>query len=379
MGAAAIAFDILFSEPDRLSPRSVVRDVAGVDPALLRRLPDNDEIFARAIAGKPVVLGFALSKEGHYRRRMKAGFALTGEQPFAAPPRIRRATPLRPHLEPSAAGIGHISLDPGAASAVVRAVPLLLSDGEQFYPNLTIEALRVAQGASTYVRRRRPGRRRHADPHQGRRHRRAGHRRRRTLALCHPRRARTLCFRRRRPGAAAPRPNTEAAIAGSIVFVGTSAAGLQDIRTAALGQTVPGVSLHAQAVEQILSGRFLSRPDWADGLEILSIAAAGTLLVLAHHLRQPGHRPGLRPADHGLWPCRLLAAFFYAGLLFDPLAPIVSGLDHPFRRDRRFASWSPTASAARSAAPSANTCRRRCSTASSIPRTRSASAATTAN
>ena len=71
-----------------------------------------------------------------------------------------------------------------------------------------------------------------------------------------------------------------AAIEGSIVFVGTSAAGLQDIRTTALGQNVPGVSLHAQTVEQILSGRFLARPDWADGLEILSIAVAGSLLVI---------------------------------------------------------------------------------------------------
>ena len=58
MGASAIAFDILFAEPDRLSPRNVVRDVPGIDPAIVRQLPDNDEIFARSIAGKPVVLGF---------------------------------------------------------------------------------------------------------------------------------------------------------------------------------------------------------------------------------------------------------------------------------------------------------------------------------
>ncbi len=56
-----------------------------------------------------------------------------------------------PQLEANAAGIGHISLNPGAASTVVRAVPLFLSDGKQLYPNLALEALRVAQGASTYV------------------------------------------------------------------------------------------------------------------------------------------------------------------------------------------------------------------------------------
>src|SRR5918994_3858322 len=79
MGASAIAFDILFAEPDRLSPRNVVRDVRGIDPELLRQLPDNDEIFARSIAGTPVVLGFGLSNEGGYLPGVKAGIAFTGE------------------------------------------------------------------------------------------------------------------------------------------------------------------------------------------------------------------------------------------------------------------------------------------------------------
>ncbi|TGV63659.1 CHASE2 domain-containing protein, partial [Mesorhizobium sp. M2D.F.Ca.ET.160.01.1.1] len=63
-------------------------------------------------------------------------------------------------------------------------------------------------------------------------------------------------------------PQTRAAIEGNIVFVGTSSAGLQDIRVTALGENVPGVSVHAQMVEQVLSGHYLSRPDWANGLEI---------------------------------------------------------------------------------------------------------------
>ena len=65
LGAAAIAFDILFAEPDRLSPRNVVRDVMGVDPSLLGKLPDNDEIFSQSLSGRPVVLGFGLSNEGN--------------------------------------------------------------------------------------------------------------------------------------------------------------------------------------------------------------------------------------------------------------------------------------------------------------------------
>ena len=325
MGASAIAFDVLFSEPDRLSPRTVVRDVAGVDPSVLGKLPDNDEIFAQAIAGKPIVLGFGLSNEGNFRPQVKAGFAFTGESPAGAPPRIKAATPLRPEFEANASGIGHISLNPDDPSAVVRAVPLFLSDGEQLYPNLALEALRVAQGASTYVL--------------------AGAtnvpntitfvkigdfvvpvtaRGELWLYVSPDTTERYISARQVLAPGGAP-PEIQNAIDGSIVFVGTSAAGLQDIRTTALGQNVPGVSLHAQTVEQILSGRFLSRPDWANGLEILSIAVMGTLLVILTTFVSPAVALvcGLLITVMALVASWL--AFFYAGLLFDPLAPIVAG------------------------------------------------------
>ncbi len=325
MGASAIAFDVLFAEPDRLSPRTVVRDVAGIDPSLLGRLPDNDEIFARSIAGKPVVLGFGLSNEGNYRPPVKAGFAFTGESPAGAPPRIKAGTPLRPEFEANATGIGHISLNPGDPSAVVRAVPLFLSDGEQLYPNLALEALRVAQGASTYVL---AGATNVPNtitfvkigdfvvPVTA-----AGEL---WLYVTPDTAERYISARQVLSPGGAP-PETRAAIEGSIVFVGTSAAGLQDIRTTALGQNVPGVSLHAQTVEQILSGRFLARPDWANGLEILSIAVMGSLLVILTTFVSPAVALvcGLLITVMALVASWL--AFFYAGLLFDPLAPIVSG------------------------------------------------------
>jgi adenylate cyclase len=324
MGAAAIAFDILFAEPDRLSPRTVIRDVPGIDPSLLAQLPDNDEIFAQSIAGNPVVLGFGLSNEGNYRPQVKAGFAFTGENPAGAPPHITAATPLRPELEANAAGIGHISLNPGDPSAVVRAVPLFLSDGDQLYPNLAIEALRVAQGASTYVL---AGA---TDVPN-------------TITLVKigdfvvpvtaagelwlyvsPDRAERYVSAKDVLAVDGASPETKAAIEGSIVFVGTSAAGLQDIRTDALGQNVPGVSLHAQTVEQILSNRFLSRPDWANGLEILTIAAVGSLLVMLTTFVSPAVALACGLSITALGLVASWLAFSYAGLLVDPLIPTVT-------------------------------------------------------
>jgi adenylate cyclase len=325
MGASAIAFDILFAEPDRLSPRSVMRDVTGISPSLVSRLPDNDEIFAHAIAGHPVVLGFGVSNEGSYRPPVKAGFAFTGESPLNAPPRLNAATPVRPLLEINAAGLGHISLNPGNSSAVVRTVPLFLTDGQQLYPNLALEALRVAQGASTYVLAAAPDA---AD----------------TLTSVKigdfivPVTATGELWLYTSPDVAeryisagkilAPEgvsPEVSAAVQGSIVFVGTSSAGLQDIRTTALGENVPGVSMHAQTVEQILSGRFLSRPDWANGLEILSIAVLGCVLVTLTTFVSPAVALACGLFITALALAASWLAFSYWGLLFDPLAPIVAG------------------------------------------------------
>ncbi|TIQ99649.1 CHASE2 domain-containing protein [Mesorhizobium sp.] len=325
LGAAAIAFDILFAEPDRLSPRTVLRDVPGIDPALLDRLPDNDEIFAGSIAGKPVILGYGISNEGNYRPQIKAGIAFMGESPVAAPPPIKAATPLRPQLEANSAGIGHISLNPGRSTAVVRTAPLFLTDGEQLYPDLALEAIRVAQGASTYLIAGAPDRQgimtsvKIGDfviPVTS-----AGE----LWLYVSPDRAERYVSAKDVLAPGGVSSETRAAIEGSIVFVGTSAAGLQDIRVTALGENVPGVSIHAQIVEQVLSGHYLSRPDWANGLEIASIAMLGSLLVILTIFVSPAIALACGLAITGLALVASWFAFSLAGLLFDPFAPILMG------------------------------------------------------
>ncbi|MBD9373075.1 adenylate/guanylate cyclase domain-containing protein [Rhizobium sp. ARZ01] len=324
MGVSAIAFDILFSEPDRLSPRAVVSEVGGLSPDLLGRLPDNDAILAASFDGRPVILGFAISNDGSFLPQVKAGFAFTGEPPFGAPPRIASATPLLPNFEKNAASIGHISLDPGNPSAVVRTIPLLLSDGQQLYPNLTMEALRVAQGASTYVLVDAP------DVQDTITQIKVGEFVVPVTATGElwlylgADRAERYISAKAILAEEGPPEDVRAALEGAIVFVGTSAAGLQDIRTTALGQHVPGVSIHAQAVEQILSGQFLSRPDWANGLEILAIAVAGSLIVALTTFVSPAVALAFGLLVTTLALAASWAAFRYAGLLFDPMAPIVS-------------------------------------------------------
>ncbi|MCY7279381.1 MAG: CHASE2 domain-containing protein, partial [Sphingomonas bacterium] len=83
-GAAAIAFDIVLSEPDRTSPPRLAKRLA-LDPAAratLASLPDNDVVLAQSFANAPVITGFFLTHDA-YRRTVKpkVGFALSGTEP----------------------------------------------------------------------------------------------------------------------------------------------------------------------------------------------------------------------------------------------------------------------------------------------------------
>jgi len=113
-------------------------------------------------------------------------------------------------------------------------------------------------------------------------------------------------------------------IEGRILMVGTSAAGLLDLRATPLDASVPGVSLHAQAIEQILQGSFLQRPDFAAPAELLYILVLGTLIaVLIYRLGAAGSA-----VVGGLAIAGVVGVSWYAfhslGWLVDPIYPAIS-------------------------------------------------------
>ncbi|RWX50217.1 Adenylate cyclase, class 3, partial [Candidatus Electrothrix marina] len=64
------------------------------------------------------------------------------------------------------------------------------------------------------------------------------------------------------------------------VLIGTSAPGLFDLQAVPTDQVFPGVELHGHALNTILSGNFLHRPEWAKGAELLYICCISLLLIL---------------------------------------------------------------------------------------------------
>ena len=330
MGAASIAFDILFIEPDRLSPSRLVEDPAIstlLDEAkLLDNIPDNDQVFAEILGQYPTILGFArIPSDELVKPEIKTGFAYTGTNPADAVPVLDSVTQNLPHLQDASSGLGSISLSPDESISVVRKVPLLWTDGEQVYPSLALESLRVAQGVSTIVV--------HAVSSAG------------TIVQAvrvgdfdiptTPNGAIWMHYSEETPDryisakdvlADEVEQATVDAINGHIVLVGTSAVGLYDIRATSLGENVPGVSIHAQLLEQIISGSFVYRSDWVDGLEVFGFVVVGIYVLVLTLVTGPV----LSLLSGGIVGSGILAgtwlAYFRTGLLVDPTFPMVGGL-----------------------------------------------------
>jgi adenylate cyclase len=76
-------------------------------------------------------------------------------------------------------------------------------------------------------------------------------------------------------------------LAGRVAFVGTSAAGLMDIRATPLDSHYPGVETHAAILDAIISGNVITVPAFTPGIQALAILAAGFLSAAVFGLARP--------------------------------------------------------------------------------------------
>jgi adenylate cyclase len=111
---------------------------------------------------------------------------------------------------------------------------------------------------------------------------------------------------------------------GRIVLIGSSAPGLLDLRATPLNAAVPGVEIIAQTIEHILSGRTLTRPDYALALEQFILVLFGLMIALVL-AKVSARAAGLLGS---IAIVSLLAggwlAYEYLGLLLDPLYPALA-------------------------------------------------------
>ena len=326
--AAVVAFDILFAEPDRHSIDEVAKRLPPAQAAALTQAAagalGNDESFAAALKETPSVLAVSLTNRREPASfTPKAGFAVAGDDPRPFIPAFTGIDSNLPALEGAARGVGSINWIP-SRDQVVRRVPLIHRMGNTLVPSLAIEVLRVAQGASSYVLKSSNASGETAFGRaSGLNHIKVGDIEIPTDADG----ALTLKFRNSNPAAFIPAWKVLAGdvsdneIEGKIIFIGASAAGLLDLRATPLDAALPGVEVHAQAIEHILSGRNLIRADYFPALEEFIIVALGLLMAFV----LPRLSAGLAAASGlglivtlnvGAW-----SAYEYGDMLLDPLYP----------------------------------------------------------
>jgi adenylate cyclase len=277
LGAAAIAFDIMFAEPDRLNPAAAAETLRDLDEATrtkLRALPSNDDILAHALRQSPVVLGETglpyvvaeLDKE-----LPVTGLAMLGEDPqrfMLKFPGLLRSTPV---LEAAAAGRGLLTIRT-ERDGIVRRVPVIMQAQGVTMPSLSFEMLRVATGSDTiFIKSTDAGIasvavKGFAVP--------TDHNGQLWVHFAHYDPSIYVSAADVLEGKVEPET-----IAGRLVMIGTSAAGLLDVKTTPISPVMPGVEIHAQILEAALTGGLLSQPLWGPLAEFLSAVILGLAVI----------------------------------------------------------------------------------------------------
>lgn len=320
-GAAAIGFDILFVEPDAVSPTRFSRLYAPDDPAIqawIDGLGSMDGEFADAISTAPVVMGRAGVKLSGSDPANLTQWATISGRPPPALPRYPLVQSNLESLEARAPGFGLLNGAPDD-DGVVRSVPLVMKTGEALVPGLALEMMRVAieqrtgtdpeiklsPGSVTIGKRRIP-----VDDRG----------------------------RMRLHFAEIPEAHVYSAIEimsqefdlsqlkDKIVVVSLTAEGTQDIVATPLGSEMFGVLVQAQAADTINRGGWLKRPwaseaaEWAVG-GLLAIV----LLLLATGQAQARNRWLVLLGAAASLPLASWLLFRFGDLLFDPIRPVLLG------------------------------------------------------
>ncbi len=277
-GGTIVGFDVLFPEPDRSSPEVFAETFQGLDDATrerLRRLPSNDATFADVIRTSRVVLG-------------QSGYRVSGGVPTAQPaiqtgiatlgPDPRLFLVDFPHLLRNLAVLDEAAQGHGMFSVVsdrdgvVRRVPVVAVANGTIVPSLSLEMLRAAAGSGAILVKSDASGVRSVVvgdfeiPTDGKG--------RVWIHYSALKRGRYISAIDLLQGHVPAE-----ALSGKMVLIGSSAAGLLDLKVTPIHPALPGVELHAQVLESALTRSTLSRPSYTAFVELVLVALMSILLI----------------------------------------------------------------------------------------------------
>jgi CHASE2 domain-containing sensor protein len=324
LGAVAVGFDIVFSEPDRQSPTVLANAIKGLDPETrdkLSSLPSNDEVFAKAIQrwGRVVVGESGNTTGGNNSgddRGSRTSLVVQGSDPhpflFKFPSLLRNVAV----IDHAVAGRGLITTIP-ERDDIVRRLPTIVEAQGLVVPSLPVEMLRIASGnTAVLVKSSEAGIEsvgllglHFATDENGRVWIHfSGHKPARFISAAD-------VLNERPPSAN---------VGAHLVIVGSSAVGLNDVRATPVSSAMPGAEIQAEVIENILTGSLLRRPAALLPLELGSIIVIGILFSLlmprlSARMLAAVSVLVLAAVAGGSW-----AAFKYWKLLIDPVYPLIT-------------------------------------------------------
>lgn len=320
-GAVVIGFDIVFAEPDRLSPPRIADENPNLPASVreaLRALPHTEIAMREAMSRSRVVLGQTSVRNATDTVEQKRPIdsiphAFLGDDPEPFLQKYAALVQNMPELEEVARGHGVFSLAPDI-DGVFRRVPLVVKVEDKLRLALSAEILRVATGGKAFATKTDAagingvvvgGNLINTDP----------------IGRAWPYFTLPNPIRYVAAGKILDGTANQSLIKNHIILVGTSAVGLEDLRATPLVSALPGVEIHAQLLESVLSKQMLLRPNYALGMELVFMVLAGLIIIL------------LVPHLGALWALMIaivfvggyMAASYYAfytsRLLIDPTFP----------------------------------------------------------
>jgi adenylate cyclase len=265
--AAIIGFDVVFPENDKSSPHKVLKELN----IKHENAPNYDDIFAQVVASTPTILGyqFELEDKEHVNDKVPnipAIFIERNKNTDANYLIKAYGTILNiPQIQDNSYSSGFFNNIPDD-SGIIRSVPLIISYDDAIYPSLSLELLRVAtQTERVYVNYDEQGV--NTISLNG-------------IEIPTDRHGRLLINFRGKEGNF---PYISALdiykndfkkedIEGKIILIGTSAAGLLDLRATPFEAIYPGVEVHANAIDNIIEGDLLEK----NGVAVVPGLAFGT-------------------------------------------------------------------------------------------------------
>ena len=279
LGAVVIGFDIVFAEPDRTSPALMQASMPGLDDdtrARLLAMPSNDAVLAAAIAQSRVVVGHSVRADvlPVADDAPKPSVALIGSDVTSYLEQHTGILRNLVELDKAAAGRGIFNTT-GEVDGLVRRVPMVVAvGGKDLYPSLSVEMLRVATGTQSVAVKARG-----TEGVEGvvvaRNLVRTDDTGRMWVYFSH------MDVEKYVPAVEVLNGSVDPArIAGKLVLIGTSAVGLLDIKSSPLDAFLPGVEVHAQILENILTNQQLWRPRDANAVEVVAAVVVGVLMIV---------------------------------------------------------------------------------------------------